>query len=120
DGSHLFFVLVYYLNVNCIHSFSTSFGIKFNAVIFVDVVYQTTFVYEDIFFSVFCCDKSKTFCSVEELNCSFCHNIMFKKMYKIRHLTNDNQKRSRPRHLWNKVKKVELKDIGWINNTKFY
>src|SRR5690606_722326 len=114
------FVLVYNFNVNCIHSFSTSFGIKFNAVVFVNVVYQTTFVYEDVLFSIFCCDKSKPFCSVEELNCSFFHIKIFKKMYIIRYRPNNNQKRCSLWYLWNKVKKDELKDIGWINNTKFY
>lgn len=41
-------------------------------------------------------------------------------MYKTRHLLNNYQKRSCLRYLWNKVKKDELKNIGWINNTKFY
>ena len=41
-------------------------------------------------------------------------------MYIIRYRPNNNQKRCSLWYLWNKVKKDELKDIGWINNTKFY
>lgn len=60
-------------NIDCVHAFFATLGVKSDGIAFANVVNQTANVNEDFFAGAGINNKTKTFSSIEKLYCSTVH-----------------------------------------------
>lgn len=63
--------------IYCVYAFSAVFNIKFNLVVFFDLVNEASGVNENVLAAAIWYNETKTFCFIIKFNCSLLHYILY-------------------------------------------